>query len=292
MESLSPQHRIAHETRGRRTRLSGEVLRSIKEWVASDPQLTLEDIQGRLHDAHSIQVGLSTVGRWLRLAGFTRKRVSYCNSEALLPRVQIKRRDFLARVKRGQGTGWKTFVNVDECSWNLHQTGSYAWSVKGTPAIITRPAARGQRFTLTLAVGVREQACVAWCLQQNSATGASFRDFLQTLPCPTGTVVVLDNARIHHATKSLTTQGLTTIAETAKDNDLELLYLPPYSPELAPVEMVFSTLRTFVRARAPRTEAHLRAAIQRYVQTMTVAKMQNLFRHARRQSFEILEFKL
>ena len=75
-------------------------------------------------------------------------------------------------------------------------------------------------------------------------------------------------------------QGLTTIAETARDNGLELVYLPPYSPELAPVEMVFSTLRKYVCAQAPRAEAQLRAAIQAYVQTMTVAKTQKLFRHA------------
>ncbi|MCP4083238.1 MAG: hypothetical protein GY743_23700, partial [Planctomycetaceae bacterium] len=186
--------------------------------------------------------------------GFTHKRVSYRNSEGLLPRVKVKRREFLEHVERGQPTGWDSFVNVDECSWDLKQTISYAWSAKGTPAVITHPAALGQRFTLTLAIGVRDTVCVSWSLQKNSATSASFRNFLQMLKCPRETMVVLDNARIHHATKSLTTQELTTIAETAKSHGFELLFLPPYSLELAPVEMVFSTLRKFVAARVPRTE--------------------------------------
>ncbi len=51
--------------------------------------------------------------------GFTHKRVSCRNSEGFLPRVKVKRREFLERVERGQPTGWDSFVNVDECSWNL-----------------------------------------------------------------------------------------------------------------------------------------------------------------------------
>ncbi len=146
--------------------------------------------------------------------------------------------------------------------------------------MITHPAARGQRFTLTLAVGARYTACLSWSLQKNSATGASFRNFLQTLDCPRETMVVLDNARTHHATKPLTTRGLTTIAETAKSHGFELLFLPPYSPELAPVEIVFSTLQKFVAARVPRTEPQLREATAAYIGTMKTGKTSKLFLHA------------
>ena len=117
----SPWHRCAsQETRGRRSQLDSGMLTSIKAWLALEPQLTLVGIQERIHTTRGIRVGLSTVGRWLRLVGMTRKRVSYRNSEALLPRVETNRRDFLARIKRGKDTGWMTFVNVDECSWNRH----------------------------------------------------------------------------------------------------------------------------------------------------------------------------
>ncbi len=93
-------------------------------------------------------------------------------------------------------------------------------------------------------------------------------------------MVVMGNARIHHATKSLTTQGLATITGTAKSPGFDLLFLPPYYPELALVEMVFSTMQKFVAAQVPRTEHQLREAIGAYIGTMKTAKTSKLFLHA------------
>ncbi len=93
-------------------------------------------------------------------------------------------------------------------------------------------------------------------------------------------MVVMGNARIHHATKSLTTQGLATITGTAKSPGFDLLFLPPYYPELALVEMVFSTMQKFVAARVPRTEHQLREAIGAYIGTMKTTKTSKLFLYA------------
>ena len=60
---------------------------------------------------------------------------------------------------------------------------------------------------------------------------------------------------------------------------LKLFYLPPYSPDLAPVEMVFSTMRKSVSSKSPRTEAELRGAIAEYVGEMTVRQINRLFVH-------------
>ncbi|MCP4236656.1 MAG: hypothetical protein GY770_24245, partial [Aestuariibacter sp.] len=116
------------------------------------------------------------------------------------------RQEFLERVHCDGAVLWPTFINADECSWHLNATPNYAWSDVGRPAHITRPAIRGQRFTLTLAIGTADSACLLWTLQRNSSTGVSFQEFVSKLPM--GCVLVLDNARIHHATKSLTGQGL------------------------------------------------------------------------------------
>ncbi len=82
------------------------------------------------------------------------------------------------------------------------------------------------------------------------------------------------------AMKSLTAQGLTIIEETAKGHGFELLFIPPYSPELVPVEMMFSTLRKFVAARVPRTEHQLGEAIGACIGTMKTAKTSKLFLNA------------
>lgn len=89
-----------------------------------------------------------------------------------------------------------------------------------------------------------------WALWQKTGawTGFLFEMFLQeaVLPfVPQGSVLVLDNARIHHG------PGLQTMVEAAGHS---LLYLPAYSPDFNPIELVWSWIKAKVRALAPRTD--------------------------------------
>ncbi|CAL8461139.1 g670 [Coccomyxa elongata] len=80
-------------------------------------------------------------------------------------------------------------------------------------------------------------------------------DFLSRLPDLQGRYLVMDNAVIHHSKRIL--PGVTRLAG---DRNLSLRYLPPYCPELNPVELVFNALRTHVRQRAPRNARMFRSA--------------------------------
>jgi transposase len=51
-------------------------------------------------------------------------------------------------------------------------------------------------------------------------------------------VLVMDNARIHHGGR---------IAELAAERGIRILYLPPYSPDLNPIEKAFSVLKSYLR---------------------------------------------
>jgi len=64
---------------------------------------------------------------------------------------------------------------------------------------------------------------------------------------PPGSVLVLDNARFHHGAR------ITDLVEAA---GCSLLYLPPYSPDLNPIELVWSWIKTRVRTWAPRDDHH------------------------------------
>jgi transposase len=83
------------------------------------------------------------------------------------------------------------------------------------------------------------------------------------------THLLLDNARIHHATDSCKKLKLSTIAELAKKKNVELIYLPSYSPKLNPVEKCFSVIKSYYRQQRPRTERKLRRVIKK-----AIAKLQ------------------
>ena len=96
--------------------------------------------------------------------------------------------------------------------------------------------------------------------------------FLQedVLPCLLpGSVIVLDNARIHHGGQ---------IKEMVTEAGCTLLYLPPYSPDFSPIEPAWSWIKSRVRQRCPRDSTNRVAAIEQSVAALPPAFAPNWFR--------------
>jgi transposase len=81
---------------------------------------------------------------------------------------------------------------------------------------------------------------------------------------------VLDNLSSH---KSARTRELVEAAGA------ELVFLPPYSPDLNPIEMIFAKIKQALRSLACRTRQALWDAIQPVLDTVTAADAENCFRH-------------
>jgi transposase len=85
-----------------------------------------------------------------------------------------------------------------------------------------------------------------------------------------GDIVVLDNLSAHK---------LAIIREVIEGRGARLLYLPPYSPDLAPIEQAWSKIKTFLRAAKSRTREVLEVAIQQALMTITAADAHSWFTH-------------
>ena len=85
-------------------------------------------------------------------------------------------------------------------------------------------------------------------------------DLLPRLPA--GSVLVFDNARIHHG------GDIETIVTEA---DCQILYLPPYSPDLSPIELAWGWIKQAVRKRQPRTDMDRQEAVEKAVAALPVA---------------------
>lgn len=86
-----------------------------------------------------------------------------------------------------------------------------------------------------------------------------------------GDVVVLDNLRAHH------TDGVKEAIEAA---GASILYLPPYSPELNPIELMWSKLKALLRRAEARTLRALAGAISRCRTAIRPSDLVGWFRHA------------
>jgi transposase len=100
-----------------------------------------------------------------------------------------------------------------------------------------------------------------------------FEAFVEQVLLPTlgnGDVVVMDNLSSHKRART---------RELIRSCGAEVLYLPPYSPDLNPIENVFAKLKQRLRTLRCRTRDALWTAMQSVLDTVTAADATNCFRH-------------
>jgi len=105
-------------------------------------------------------------------------------------------------------------------------------------------------------------------------TGAIFLAYVQQILAPslkTGDILVLDNVAFHK---------VAGIREVIEARGARLLYLPPYSPDLNPIEKAFSKLKAFLRKAGARTKETLWKAIGEAVEIYSYEVCLNLFKSA------------
>ena len=95
----------------------------------------------------------------------------------------------------------------------------------------------------------------AWCRRSN-----------------TGDIVVMDNVSVHR---------VAGVREAIEAANATLRYLPPYSPDLNPIELSYSAFKAFLRKCAERTEEALRRRIGQFVRRLPAQSLRQLLRSRR-----------
>lgn len=163
------------------------------------------------------------------------------------------------------------FVFVDETSTSIALTRRYARAPRGARARGSVPRNYGQPTTLIAALD--PTGLGAAMTLEGAANTAAFTVYVRELLCPTlrpGQIVILDNVSFHRAA------GIRELIEAA---GCQLWFLPPYSPDFAPIEHAFAKLKTALRAAAARTQATLEAAIAAALELITAADAHGWFAH-------------
>jgi transposase len=181
------------------------------------------------------------------------------------PRARQEWQDALASLAHEQ------IVSVDETSTHLALSRRYARSPMGERAFGFVPRNHGPNTTLVTAL-TKEGLGPAMTVQGAMDTAAFLvyvRDFLVPTLRP-GQIVLLDNlaAHKHEAVRQL-----------IADAGCQLLFLPPYSPDFAPIELAFSKLKEALRKAAARTQEALDQAIATALDLISTHDARAFFRH-------------
>jgi len=162
-------------------------------------------------------------------------------------------------------------VFIDETAVSTKMTRSHGRCASGQRLIGRVPF--GTWKTTTFLAGLRQSGLTAPMALDGPMTGLSFLAYLEQVLVPTlkrGDIVIMDNVPTHK---------IAGVREVIEAKGAQLLYLPPYSPDLNPIELAFAKLKALLRKAAARSKQSLWRALRAALKQFTRKECEHFFAH-------------
>jgi transposase len=162
-------------------------------------------------------------------------------------------------------------ITVDEMATSISLTRLYAYAPRNERAYGAVPTNYGTATTLIAALSL-DGLDVAMT-RPGALTTRACEVFVDRVLAPIlrrGDVVLWDNLSAHKAE---------TVRAKIAATGAEVVFLPPYSPDLNPIELAFSTIKEILRSIGARTQEALDAAIAQAIDAITTEDAHAYFRH-------------
>jgi transposase len=243
----------------------GEFIRGV---LAEAPDLTLKELCERYEGRFGRAVSKSSMDRALRRLKVTRKKSLLrpkakeraCPTGACgLSRGITDLKGGGGHRSGGDGGGYESHASI----WAFTAGGAGVWGQAHGAGEAHQHGRRCSRLS-----GLKTVMCF-----EGTLTGAVFLQFLDEFLVPVlkpGQIVILDNAKAHK---------VAGVRERMEGAGARVLYLPPYSPDLNPLEMAWSKVKQFLRKAQARTVEALYEAIAQALQTLSPTDAKGFFKH-------------
>jgi len=165
----------------------------------------------------------------------------------------------------------KRFIFLDETGASTRMTRHYAWGPTSQRVVDFVP--QGHWKTLTFVAALGWNGLLAPTVVDGPMNGDTFVAYVEqqlVRVLRPGHIVVMDNLRPHHRV------GVRTAIEAM---GAQVWYLPPYSPDLNPIEMAFAKIKSELRRRELRSIPEVEAAFGECPDWFTPRQCRNFFRH-------------
>jgi transposase len=159
------------------------------------------------------------------------------------------------------------FVFLDETGASTNMIRRYGRCSRGERLVDATPW--GHWKITTFVAGLRSSGLIAPLALDGPMTGEVFRAYVEQMLAPAlqpGDVVVMDNLAAHK---------VAGVREAIRAAGASVLYLPPYSPDLNPIEQLFAKLKAMLRSAAARTKDALWASLGQALDAFPAAECRN-----------------
>jgi transposase len=217
--------------------LSPEDLEQLRELVQKQPDATLEELRQRL----GVSCSLMTISRALRKLGLPRKKKIPRSQEQDRPDVLEQRQEFCAKLA---GVDPRRLVFVDESGANTAMTRTHGRAPVGQRVYTNTP---GRWESITMTCGLRLSGVTAPLAFRGATNTDIFETYVQEVLVPElkpGDVVIWDNLKPHKSEEAI---------EAIEAAGASVEPLPPWSPDLSPIEEMVSKVKGAMRSAAART---------------------------------------
>ena len=163
-------------------------------------------------------------------------------------------------------------VFIDETWIKTNKAPLSGWALKGQLLLVHAP--HGRWRTLTFLAALRCNAITAPCVIDGPINGQVFLAYVEQILVPTlkpGDIVILDNLGSHKSQR---------IRQKIIAAGAGLAFLPPYSPDLNPIEQLFSKLKHWMRIAQHRTIEEVWRHVGRILDTVQPQECANYLRNA------------
>ncbi|WP_420894206.1 IS630 family transposase [Vandammella animalimorsus] len=259
--------RSSRQQGGKRISRLAPVEDMIRDWIKAEPDLTLVQMCERLGE-HGISIKPSALWHQLNKWRLSFKKTLHA-SEQEREDVQQARASWIQQQARLDA---RRLVFLDETWSSTCMTPLRGRAPRGQRCVASAP--HGHWKTSTFIAALRCDALTAPMVTDGPINGAVFLAWVKTFLCPTlrpGDIVIADNLSSHK---------VAGVREAIEGVGASIRYLPPYSPDLNPIEKLFAKFKALLRRAGERTVGALWQRMGQLVDLFSAQECANYFRSA------------
>jgi transposase len=219
--------------------LKSNLCKFLKRSLILNPYQTLLELRTKIKNKFRIILSETTISKYLSSINYSKKKIlrRYFSKNV----NELIKNNFKKQVRK---IGIEKLISVDETSINRNTYMNYGWCVKGKQSF--HKVNRNKMFNkFNILVAISENGVLSHEIYKNKSINETiFHNFIRNLSNNySDTKFLLDNVSFHKS----------KLIKNDKHLKDKLLYIPPYSPELNPIEEYFHELKTKTKKRLLRS---------------------------------------
>lgn len=258
---------------GHTPKLSATGLKFLRKTVKKSPDLTIDEYTQFYNENEEEPVSASTIRRALNQLKLTRKKKALSDPRKYQISNQLKTKLYQLAIKTYAP---EQLIYLDETGATINMIRDYARSLGYQRAYASKSTNRGTRVSTIGALGYH--GLIAELCFEGTLNTHLFNYFIETMLAPKlkkGNVLILDNASAHDPDE---------LREILTPKGVKVMFLPPYSPELNPIELIWSQIKRFLKKHTATTTESLYQTISQSLQMITSSIAHNCFQHCLRKT--------